>query len=92
MTAHHRWMLRLQREQLEFLERQIAELDIRIQEHTSAYQQAVDLCLTIPGIEKVAAANLIAEIGSTWINSPPPSIWQVGPAFAPETTKVPAND
>src|SRR5215469_12207333 len=27
------------------------------------YQQAVDLCLTIPGIEKVAATNLIAEIG-----------------------------
>src|SRR5215469_1768228 len=56
-------MLRLQREQLEFLEGQIAELDIRIQEHISGYQQAVDLCLTIPGIEKVAAANLIAEIG-----------------------------
>ena len=63
MTSHHRWMLRLQREQLEFLEGQIAELDIRIQEHTRGYQQAVDLCRTIPGIEKVAAANLIAEIG-----------------------------
>jgi transposase len=63
MTSHHRWMLRLQREQLEFLERQIAELDARIQDHMRGYQQALDLCLTIPGIEKVAAANLIAEIG-----------------------------
>ena len=43
MTAHHRWMLRLQREQLESLERQIAKLDICIQDHICAYQQAVDL-------------------------------------------------
>ena len=33
MTSHHRWLLRLQRDQLEFLERQIAELDVRIQDH-----------------------------------------------------------
>jgi transposase len=63
MTDHHRWMLRLQYEQLEFLEAQIAKLDAKIQEHLSDYQKAVDLCTTIPGIEAVAAANLIAEIG-----------------------------
>jgi hypothetical protein len=32
MTEHHRWMLRLQREQLEFLEAQIAKLDTKILE------------------------------------------------------------
>jgi transposase len=63
MTEHHRWMLQLQREQLEFLEGQIAQLEAKIQEHLRAYQQAVELCMTIPGIEAVAAANLIAEIG-----------------------------
>jgi len=63
MTEHHGWMLRLQREQLEFLEAQIAQLDAKIQEHMSDYQKAVDLCTTIPGIEAIAAANLIAEIG-----------------------------
>jgi hypothetical protein len=63
ITDHHRWMLRLQHEQLEFLEAQIAKLDAQIQEHRSDYQRAVDLCTTIPGIEAVAAANLIAEIG-----------------------------
>lgn len=62
MTEHHRWML-LQREQLEFLEAQIAKLDTKILEHMSDYQTAVDLCTTIPGIEAIAAANLIAEIG-----------------------------
>src|SRR3954454_25179888 len=63
MTEHHRWVLRLQREQLDFLEAQIAKLDAKIEEKTKAYQEAVDLCTTIPGIEAVAAANLIAEMG-----------------------------
>ena len=65
MTSHHRWMLRLQREQLEFLERQIEELDIRIQDRIRSYQLAVDLCVAIAGIKKVAAANWIAENRST---------------------------
>jgi len=63
MTEHHRWMLQLQREQLEFLEAQIAKLDAKIQEKMQTYQEAVDLCTTIPGIEATAAANLVAEIG-----------------------------
>ena len=29
----------------------------------SAYREVLDLCTTIPGVEEVAAANLIAEIG-----------------------------
>jgi transposase len=63
MTEHHRWMLRLQREQLEFLETQIVKLDARIQQEMQVNQEAVDLCTTIPGIDAIAAANLIAEIG-----------------------------
>jgi transposase len=63
MTEHHRWMLRLLHEQLTFLEAQIATLDTKIQDQLSAYREAVALCTTIPGIEEVAAANLIAEIG-----------------------------
>jgi transposase len=63
MTEHHRWMLRLQREQLEFLETQIAKLDAKIQQEMQINQEAVDLCTTIPGIDAIAAANLIAEIG-----------------------------
>jgi transposase len=63
MTEHHRWMLRLQREQLEFLEAQIVKLETKIQEEMQTYQEAVNLCTTIPGIEAIAAANLVAEIG-----------------------------
>jgi transposase len=63
LTDHHRWLLRLQWEQLEFLEAQIAKLDAQIQAHVTEYQDAITLCTTIPGIEEVAAANLVAEIG-----------------------------
>jgi transposase len=63
MTDHHRWMLRVLWEQLEFLEAQIAKVDAQIHEQVRPYEEAIALCTTIPGIEAVAAANLIAEIG-----------------------------
>ena len=63
MTEHHRWILRVLHEQLVFLEAQIAKLDAKIQEQLRDYQEAIALCTTIPGIEEVAAANLVAEIG-----------------------------
>ena len=63
LTDHHRWLLRLQWEQLEFLEAQMARIDAQIQAHVTEYQDAITLCTTIPGIEEVAAANLVAEIG-----------------------------
>lgn len=63
MTQHHRWMLMLLRDELEFLEKQMANLDTRIQDRMCQYQKAAELCTTVPGIEAVAAANIIAEIG-----------------------------
>ena len=63
MTAHHRWMLRVLQEQLVFLEAQIAKLEAKIQDQVRADREALELCTTIPGVEEVAAANLIAEIG-----------------------------
>ena len=63
MTEHHRWRLRVLQEQLVFLEAQIAKLEAKMQDQVSDYREARDLCTTIPGVEEVAAANLIAEIG-----------------------------
>jgi len=63
LTDHHRWMLRVLWDQLEFLEAQLTKVDAQIQVHVQEYQEALTLCLTIPGIEEVAAANLLAEIG-----------------------------
>ena len=50
-------------EQLECLEVQIAKLDTQIQEQVRTDEDTIALCATIPGIEAVAAPNLIAEIG-----------------------------
>ena len=63
MTEHHRWMLRVLHEQLVFLEAQITKLEAKIQDQVSDYHEAIELCTTIPGVEEVAAANLLAEIG-----------------------------
>jgi len=63
LTDHHRWMLRVLWDQLEFLEAQLTKVDAQIQGHVQEYQEALALCITIPGIEEVAAANLLAEIG-----------------------------
>jgi len=63
MTEHHRWRLRVLQEQLVFLEAQIAKLEAKMQDQVSDYREARDLCTTIPGVEEVAAANLIAELG-----------------------------
>ena len=63
MTEHHRWRLRVLHEQLVFVEAQITKLEAKIQDQLSDYQKAIALCPTIPGIEEVAAANLLAEIG-----------------------------
>jgi transposase len=63
MTDHHRWMWRVLWEPLEVLEAQIAKVDAQIHEQVRPYEDSIALCTTIPGIEAVAAANLIAEIG-----------------------------
>lgn len=63
LTEHHRWLLRVLWDQLEFLEAQLTKVDAQIQVHVQEYQGAITLCLTIPGIEEVAAANLLAGIG-----------------------------
>jgi transposase len=70
LTEHHRWLLRVLWDQLEFLEAQLTKVDAQIQVHVQEYQEALTLCITIPGIEEVAAANLLAEIGMNMAQFP----------------------
>jgi len=70
LTDHHRWILRVLWDQLEFLEAQLTKVDAQIQVHLQEYQEAIALCITIPGIEEVAAANLLAEIGMNMVQFP----------------------
>jgi transposase len=65
ITAHHRFMLRLLLDQVEHLEREVAQIDARIEEVMSPLERAaVEMLDEVPGIDQRAAENILAEIGT----------------------------
>jgi transposase len=64
VTDHHRFLLKQYLAQVEFLEGQIAVFEAEIQRQMPPFEEAVRLWRTIPGIDEVAAWNLVAEIGA----------------------------
>lgn len=65
VTEHHRFLLKMLLEQVEFLEGHIARLSSRITEVLPApFTEAVTRLETIPGIDRRAAENIVAEIGA----------------------------
>ncbi|MHC4617182.1 MAG: IS110 family RNA-guided transposase [Planctomycetota bacterium] len=66
VTAHHRFLLGELLEQLEFLDKQVAEVEARIEEQLTQmpeYQEAIELLDTIPGVSRQLATMIVAEIG-----------------------------
>ncbi len=64
VREHHRFMLGLLLDQVEHLERQVAQLDARIEAVMSPLEKAAAEVLDeIPGIDQRAAENILAEIG-----------------------------
>jgi transposase len=64
VTAHHRFLLGLLLDELTHLEGLIERLTARITEVLpSPFAKAIELLVTIPGIEVRAAENIVAEIG-----------------------------
>jgi transposase len=63
VNEHHRFLMQIQMEHLEYLERSIALLQQRIDERIKPYQHEVDLICTTPGIDTVSAQHIFAEIG-----------------------------
>ncbi len=64
VTEHHRFMLEQLMDHLEYLDRQIARFDQRIEELMRPFQQAVHQMMTIPGVGRRTAQNVLAEIGT----------------------------
>jgi transposase len=61
---HHRFLLGLLLEQVEFLEGQIDKLSRRIEEVLPApFAEAIGRLDTIPGVDRRAAENIVAEVG-----------------------------
>jgi transposase len=64
VTEHHRFLLGMLLDQVEFLEGQVARLGSRIVEVLPPpFEEAVERLRTIPGIDRRAAENIVAEIG-----------------------------
>src|SRR5262249_34262773 len=65
IQEHHRFLLGMLMEQVEFLEKQIDKIGARIQEVLSpAFAEAVELLDTIPGLDRRAAEGIVAEVGA----------------------------
>jgi len=64
LTDHHRFLLKQWLEMLETVEGKIAAFDKKIEETGVPFAEAVTTWVTIPGIDRVAAWCLVAEIGT----------------------------
>jgi transposase len=60
---HHRFILDMQLSRLEQLDAHIAALEDRVEAHLAPFRKERDLLATIPGIDRVNAAAIIAETG-----------------------------
>jgi transposase len=60
---HHRFVLRLQLGRLERVDADIETLDARIEAQLATWKEQRALLQTIPGVSRVASAQIVAEIG-----------------------------
>lgn len=61
VTDHHRFMLKMHLEQVEHLEAAVRDLEARADQ--GSFRVATELLMTIPGVSKVTARVIVAEIG-----------------------------
>lgn len=60
---HHRFLLAMQLDRLDQVEAAISKLDTRIDEKLIPYQQHRSRLMQIPGVDRIGAAVIIAELG-----------------------------
>lgn len=63
VEEHHRFLMTMQLERLEQVEATIEKLDHRIDEQLAPYQEQHRRLTQIPGVDRIGAAVLIAELG-----------------------------
>ena len=64
VTAHHRFLIAHHLRLIEQLERHIAAFDTRIEKLLAPFRNAVEQLITIPGVSRVSAQVILAEIGT----------------------------
>lgn len=63
MSDRHRFLLRQIISHINWLERQIAEIDSQVGKAMEPYKQEWELLQTIPGVDETSAAMLLTEVG-----------------------------
>jgi transposase len=63
LNDHHRWLISQSVEHAVLLDRQMEELEVRIEEQLQPYREQYELLQTIPGVKEMTAATILAEIG-----------------------------
>jgi transposase len=63
LNDHHRWLISQSVEHAVLLDRQMEELEIKIEEKLQPYREQYELLQTIPGVKEMTAATILAEIG-----------------------------
>lgn len=63
LEEHHRFLLRLQRDRLQAVEKDLATLEKRIQQKLQPYAAQITLLQQIPGVDSTLAAVIVAELG-----------------------------
>jgi len=64
VTRHHRFLLRLHLQQIDALDRVIAEVDKEVEANLAPFRELIPVLTSIPGIGDLAARVLLAEIGT----------------------------
>jgi len=63
VKEHHRFLLRLHLDQFDALQQAIARVEERLGETLEPFRASEDLLITIPGVDKLTAQVILAEIG-----------------------------
>jgi transposase len=63
MNDDHRWLIAQSVEHAVLLDRQMEQLETRIEEKLQPYREQYELLQTIPGVKEMTAASILAEIG-----------------------------
>ena len=63
VTEHHRFLLRQLLDHLKFTESKMAEIEAEIDRRLRPFEEEVARLCTIPGVERVTAWGMLAEIG-----------------------------
>ncbi len=63
MNEHYRWLITQSMEHAVLLDRQMEQLEARIDDSLEPWKEQYELPQTIPGVKAVTATSILSEIG-----------------------------